>query len=332
MTNEATKTKSSTTNSPATRAWDILGGPWAIVPEKLLEIQAAYMRHLNDEKFNASQWLSKNTISPPEKPYDVIDGVAVIPIHGIIAKRMNLLVHFSGGVSTQLLKRDIQAAAADSEVKSIFLDVDSPGGTVDGTEELARTVAETRSIKPIIAFTDGLMASAAYWIAASADQIYISGETSVVGSIGVVTAHVDYSRYEEKIGVKTTEIYAGKYKRIASEYSPLSGEGRSYLQDQVNLLYTIFVDKVMTNRPKKLVLPKSAKDELDEKGVIETTTIPWADGKIFTGAQAVEVGLVDGIVSRELLLEAMAGDANLIIRRALVYEKLRTARRAMGTR
>lgn len=331
MTNEKVKTNVTDNNKLATHAWDILGGPWAITPEKLLEIQAVYLRYANNEPLDASLWpSSKDTTS--EKPYEILNGVAIIPVQGIIAKRMNLLLRFSGGVSTQLLKRDIQAAVADPDVKSIFLDVDSPGGTVDGTEELAATVAETRSIKPIMAYTDGLMASAAYWIASAADMIYISGETSVVGSIGVVTAHVDYSRYEDKMGVKTTEIYAGKYKRIASEYSPLSAEGRSYLQDQVNFLYTIFVDKVMTHRPKKLVLPKSAKDELEEKGVIETTTIPWADGKIFTGAQAVDAGLVDGIISRELLLSAMADDANLIIRRALVYEKLRTARRAMGTR
>lgn len=297
------------------QAWTILGAPWAILPEKLMEIQAAYVRHVNNENFDAAQWPTRDRAVETEKPYDVIEGVAVIPIHGIIAKRMNLLTRFSGGVSTQLLKRDILTAVADSDVKSIMLDVDSPGGTVDGTEELASTIAEARAAKPIITFTDGLMASAAYWIGSAADMIYISGQTSVVGSIGVVTAHVDYSRYEEKIGVKTTEIYAGKYKRIASEYSPLSSEGRAYLQDQVDYLYSIFVNKVSASRPDRLKIP--------EKGAI-----PWADGKVFTGIRAIEVGLVDAIVTRELLLEAMADDANLIIRRALVYEKLRSAKKA----
>ena len=296
----------------APRLLDVLTSPWAIVPEKLLEIQAVYFTHLRGDKIDITGMETKFSDAFPalqEKTYDIIDTVAIIPVQGIIAKKMNLFTKISGGVSTQLLKRDIMSALADQDVTSILLDVDSPGGTVDGTEELADAIAAARSVKPIVAYTDGLMASAAYWIAAAADMIYVSGETPVVGSIGVVTAHVDYSGYEEKLGVKTTEIYAGKYKRIASEYNPLSAEGRQYLQSQVDYLYSIFVNKVQTSRP-NLVVP-------------EEGSIPWADGRIFTGVQAVFAGLVDGVETKDRVIATMSdGSINTMIGRKRVRVKV----------
>ena len=309
-------TKSPATSGLAPRLLDVLTSPWAIVPEKLMEIQAVYFTHLRGGKIDISGMETKLAEPDPafqQKNYAIIDNVAIIPIQGIIAKKMNLFTKISGGVSTQLLKRDIMDAIADPDVASIFLDIDSPGGTVDGTEELADAIASARAIKPVVAYTDGLMASAAYWIASSADMIYISGETPIVGSIGVVTAHVDYSGYEEKLGVKTTEIYAGKYKRIASEYSPLSAEGKQYLQEQVDYLYSIFVNKVSTNRS-SLFIP--------DEGII-----PWADGKIFTGFQAKDAGLVDGVSTRDSIIASMSnGSINAMISRkqvaAMVDQKL----------
>jgi len=297
----------------APRLLDILTSPWAIMPEKLLEIQAIYFTHLRGEKIDLSGIEAKIGAAADrgfEKNYVIDQNVAIIPIQGIIAKKMNLFTRISGGVSTQLLKRDILDAVKDPEVASIFLDVDSPGGTVDGTEELAGAIREARAVKPVVAYTDGIMASAAYWIASSADMIYISGETPAVGSIGVVTAHVDYSGYEDKMGIKTTEIYAGKYKRIASEYKPLSAEGRQYLQDQVDYLYTIFVTTVAAARPQKLTIP-------------EEGAIPWAEGKLFTGIQAIDAGLADGVETKDRIIADMAQDAAGMIRRERVAAIIR---------
>jgi capsid assembly protease len=292
---------------------DILTSPWAIMPEKLAEIQAIYATHLRGDKIDIKGLEAKlgQPFNNEQKPYQVIDGVALIEINGVIAKRMNLFSKISGGVSTQLLKRDFEQAFADPEVRAIILDVDSPGGTVDGTEELANAVYEAvqKEEKPVVTHVDGLMASAAYWIGAAADRIYINGLTAQVGSIGVVVTHVDYSKYEEKQGIKTTEIYAGKYKRIATEYAPLSDEGKQYMQDRVDYIYSMFVNTMARYRSEKLQVPKD--------GVIS-----WAEGRVFIGQQAIENGLVDGVSSLEDLITRLSKGGKQMMEQEKVLEQI----------
>lgn len=270
---------------------DVLTSPWAIVPVKLFEIQEIYRTHLRGDKIDVAA-IEAQTGKPLDNKtehYQVINGTAVIPIQGVIAKKMNLFTQISGGVSTQLVGRDIKEALADDSIKSIVLDIDSPGGTVDGTQELADIVFAGREKKPIVAYSDGMVASAAYWIGSAADKMYISGDTIDIGSIGVVTSHVDYSEYEKKIGIKTTEIYAGKYKRIASDTKPLSKEGKQYIQDQVDYLYSIFVDHVAKHR--------GVSSEIVLKDM--------ADGKIFIGQQAITAGLVDGVSTIDRIINTV---------------------------
>ena len=234
------------------KIFDILTSPWAIVPESLFEIQEIYSTHLRGEKIDikAVEAAIGKPLDNEQKPYEVHNNTAIIPVHGIIAKRMNLFSQISGGVSTQKLGNDLMEAIRDSDINAIVLDVDSPGGTVDGTEDAANLIRAARHKKPIVAWTDGMIASAAYWIASAAEKVYISGKTPTVGSIGVVATHVDYSEYEKRQGIKTTEVYAGKYKRIATEHKPLSKDGLKSIQDRVDYFYSLFVDAVAENRGK----------------------------------------------------------------------------------
>ena len=273
------------------RVIDVLSSPWAIVPSKLMEIQAIYATHLCGEKIDIKSLEAKigQPLQNVPQGYDVVDGVAIIPVDGVICKRMNLFTKISGGASTELIGRDIRAALADPAVHALILRVDSPGGTVDGTQELAQLVYGARGAKPIATYVDGMMASAAYWIGTAADKAYIGCDTNEVGSIGVVTSHTDYSRYDESRGIKTTEIYAGKYKRINSDLHPLSDEGRQYLQDMVDYLYTVFVADVAKQRGTDT----------------ETVLKNMADGRIFTGQQAVSAGLVDGVSTLDQLIADM---------------------------
>jgi capsid assembly protease len=265
------------------RILDVLTSPWAIIPEKLQEICAVYRAHARGEKADLAAVeaaIGKKLDSQP-KGYTVVDRVAVLPLDGVISKRMNLFSRISGGVSTQLFQRDLQSAVDDPEAHSIALVIDSPGGTVDGTQAAMQAVRDARAKKRVVAVIDGLGASAAYWIASAAEQIFIVDSTTEVGSIGVVATHEDWSKHEEKIGVKTTEITAGRYKRIASEYAPLSPEGRASIQEQVDHIYTIFVNDVAANRGKD----------------VETVLKDMADGRIFIGQRAIAAGLADGIKS-----------------------------------
>lgn len=293
---------------------DILTSPWAIMPEKLIEIQQIYATHLRGDKIDLTgiEAALGKQLNNEQKPYSVEKGVGIIEIHGVIGKKMNMFTRISGGVSTQILKKDFAQAMEDPDVKAILLDVDSPGGTVDGTEELAAAIYSARisGEKPIVAFTDGLMASAAYWIGSAAERIYISGETPWVGSIGVVTSHVDYSKYEEKLGVKTTEIYAGRYKRIDSEYNPLSQEGREYLQAQVDYIYSIFANTIAKARPNLTIDASEG-------------PIPWADGKIFIGRQAIEAGLVDGVETKGRIIEKLSKEGKASMLRASIEDDIK---------
>lgn len=265
------------------RLIDIVTAPWAITPDMLTEIQGIYGRHLRGDKIDLQNLSAATGITFDNQPkgYSVQDGVAVLPIDGVIAKRMNLMTKISGGVSSELVGRDFSTAMADRSVEAIVLAIDSPGGTVDGTPELAQLIASHRGTKPVLACTDGMMCSAAYWIGAAADQINISSEVAVVGSIGVVAKHVDVSKAEEQSGVKTTEIYAGKYKRIASQYAPLTEAGRESIQEAVDHVYSVFVDDVARFRG------------VDTATVLEG----MADGRVFNGSKAIEAGLVDGVAT-----------------------------------
>lgn len=270
---------------------DVITAPWAILPEKLLEIQAFYTAHARGQKIDIEAIearIGKPLISA-DQGYQNVGGVAVIPVNGVIGKKMNMMTQISGGASTQLIERDIKAALSDSEVQSILLHIESPGGTVDGTQTLADVVAMANSIKPVVSFADGMMASAAYWIGSAASEIVSSSVTTQIGSIGVVTSHTDISKAEEQAGYKVTEISAGKYKRITSQHSPLSKEGKALLQDQVDQLYTIFVDAVAANRG------------VDSETVLED----MADGRVFLSSDAQARGMIDHIATIETTISNM---------------------------
>jgi len=202
---------------------------------------------------------------------------------------MNLFMAISGGSSTQLIERDIRAALVDPSVEQIIQIVDSPGGTVDGTFELSDFVYANRETKPVITLASGSMYSAAYGIGSSAKKVFLSSLAAGAGSIGVVAAHEDWSKAEERMGVKTTEIYAGKYKRAASQYRPLDEEGKKSIQDEVDHLYSVFVDAVARNRG------VSSEEVLGRM----STDVKSA----FIGSQAIEAGLVDGVATLNDLIE-----------------------------
>jgi signal peptide peptidase SppA len=288
---------------------DVLNSPWAIVPDKLFEITEIYSRHLRGEKIDVAAIEAQigKPLQHQPKGYQIADGgVAVLPVEGVLAKRMNMMMQFSGGTSMQHMTRDLRAALDDPQVNSVILAVDSPGGTVDGTLDVGRAVMDARgSDKPVVAWVDGLMASAAYWIGSAADSIFINSGTDMVGSIGVAMQHVDYSGADAQRGIKRTDIYSGAYKRIASDAGPLTPDGRAYLQAQSDYYYSLFVEHVAQQR-----------------GVsVDKVLSDMADGRIFIGQQAIDAGLVDGASTLDALIAELANGT---------YQRRRAPRNATG--
>ena len=258
----------------------LLPATWAIH-------EAAFQPLVEDiQKIHAEPLsLTDRVVEDPAAPSYVNDGgVAVVSVSGPLSK--NGLRFF--GLSLMESMRDtamaVEAAAEDPMVKAILLRVDSPGGTVDGVEELAGAVASAAGMKPLYAYADGLMASAAYWVACNAREI-AAPATAEIGSIGVILTCRDISRALENQGVKYNVITAGKYKSAGHPAEPLTDDMRGYLQDNVNKTYDLFLRAVERGR-----------------GVTRDAAMTMADGRLFLAEDALQVGLIDRVCGFETFI------------------------------
>ena len=279
---------------------DILTGPWAITPDKLLEMQAIYATHLRGDKIDLDAVEARlgKPLANEQRAYQIVDGtaVAVLEIAGVISPKANMFTRISGGAAASLLQQQVQSMAADPRVKAVVIDADSPGGNVLGIPALADAIRALAAVKPTVTVCTGTMCSAMYWVGSAANAVYLSGATDFVGSIGVVATH---SYDPRKSAVQTTEVTAGKYKRIASDTAPLDAEGRAYIQSQVDQMYSVFVDAVAANRQ------VSAQDVLTH----------MADGRVFIGQQAIDAGLADGFATVDQMVERLAADPSAFAQR-----------------
>jgi signal peptide peptidase SppA len=153
----------------------------------------------------------------------------------------------SGMVSTEKIGQAVDDATADPSVEAIVLDIDSPGGSVYGVESLALKIRAATDKKKLIAVSNSLAASGAYWIASNASEVVVSPDGEV-GSIGVFQMHRDVSRATDAAGVKVTYVKAGKYKTAGNPYEPLSPESMGELQKGVDDYYELFVRAVARGR------------------------------------------------------------------------------------
>lgn len=220
---------------------------WAIDADKLDQIVAFLALQASDQKLSAEE-IEARIGRQAEREVQRQDGaVAVLPLRGVIANRMNMMSEISGGTSSERFGAIFDQAVADPNVKAIILDVESPGGVVTGTDELSSKIYAARGSKPIVAHVNGYAASAAYWIASAADEIVLTA-SGQVGSIGVVGVHDDVSAALEKMGIKKTVISSGKYKAEGNSFGPLSDEARQHRQQQADSYYNDFVRAIARNR------------------------------------------------------------------------------------
>jgi len=173
--------------------------PWAILPNKLTSLVEIVSRHVAGEKLDAEEVQMR--IHGARRPDDRTAGiVAVLPLFGTIFPRANMMTDVSGATSAERFGARFVELVKNPDVGAIVIDVDSPGGQVSGVDELARKIYDARGQKPIVAVSNHLMASAAYWIGTAADEVVVS-PSAEVGSIGVFAVHEDMSAALEQQGV-----------------------------------------------------------------------------------------------------------------------------------
>lgn len=280
---------------------------WAMMPEAMPKLVNVVNRWAVGAKLD-KEAVQELMAGRPRKLEAVVGDVAVIPVFGVIAQRMNIMQELSdGGTSTEMLGAAIDRAVSDPAVGAIVLNIDSPGGSVYGTEEAASKIFQARASKPIYAVANSLAASAAYWIGTSAEKLFVtpSGE---VGSIGVLALHTDWSNFNEKMGVTPTYISAGKYKVESNPDSPLNAEAKAAIQASVDSYYASFVDAVARNRG---VTSKAVRSGFGE-------------GRVLRAAAAVEEGMADGVRTLESVVnELQRGGGSKARRTASGYREKR---------
>jgi len=201
------------------------------------------------------------------------DGTAIIPIRGVMVHGLKMAEKVDSVVCAEDIEKDIKFAMESGDVKRVVFDIDSPGGMYNGTPELGDVIAKYQGVKPMAAFTNGLMASAAYWTGITSGSVYMSRSASV-GSIGVVMMWPDVSKAMEGKGVKIKVFSSGEFKGMTPEVE-LTGSQEDYLQSRVMSLANEFYSHV-----------KEARAGVNESAF---------DGRTFQAAEALELGLVDGL-------------------------------------
>lgn len=271
-------------------AWSGLGGcemaereVFAMVPEVLARWRA---QASGVDPIEAMREHTAAAISPQRRSSGA---VAVIPVTGMITQRPTLFSALFGGTSTVALADAVEAAVADTAVASIVLAFDSPGGTVTGVTEASARIRAARGAKPIIAIADPQAASAAYWLASAADSIYIT-PSGMAGSIGVYTEHVDESAALEALGVRVTTIKYGARKAEGASHEPLSEDALAAIQADVDYYGRMFESDVAKGRGVRV-----AKVQRD-----------YGQGASLTADAALAAGLVDGIMSLDEVIAALA--------------------------
>jgi len=237
-------------------------------------ISQILLRHLSGEQTVSEDVLDE--LEPDEQETTYHDGIAVIPVRGVISKDISRMERISGAVDVREIGQRLESALADPMVEGIVLAIDSPGGTVQGVPELAARIAEINTIKPVIAYTDGLMASAAYWLASGSEAI-IAARSSTIGSIGVYLAFLDESRALELAGYKMELIKSSEspLKAAGLPGTSLSEAQRADFQRSVDYLYDLFAQFVRENRSR-----------VDGEAM---------RGQTMFGDQAVGAGLIDEV-------------------------------------
>lgn len=210
------------------------------------------------------------------REYPIVEGIAIIDLYGPLMKFVGSLEE---GTSTVSARRKVRNAANDPAVSGILLRIDSPGGTVAGTEDLAGDVASAAKAKPVHTYFEDLGASAAYWVGSQAARI-TANSTAIVGSIGTFCVVYDMSDFAKASGIKVKVVRAGDFKGSGVPGTEVTDEQLAEYQRLVDTLNSHFLEGVKSGR---------------RMAISDVRAL--ADGRVWVGKEAVSKGLIDGVGS-----------------------------------
>jgi capsid assembly protease len=244
-----------------------------------------YKRAFDDEDYAPR-------VKQPEGPgYSVVGGVGVVPVGGAIYRYASQVNTRSGarGTSYERIGNALEAASRDSQVRSILLQIDSPGGTTAGVEQTALKIRSVARSKPVTAYVDGMAASAAYWLGSQASRIIASPDAEV-GSIGVYTVLYDTAAWYAKQGVTPHLVKDGKHKAVGADGVAITEEDLRVVAEEVGGFGDMFREAVVRGRPG-----------------LSGSIADLADGRVHLSRKAMAMGLIDAVGSLD---EAIAAARN----------------------
>lgn len=281
--------------------------PLMLRPEKCEIVVAALLDHIGVVRLNRIDGTSMGVVElrqeamdatdgerDARRVYQVIDGVAIIPVHGSLAQRVAGLDPYSGMVGYNQIETKLEMAMSDSDVRSILIDADSGGGEVAGCFDLSRKIASYSSRnggKPIIGAVNEQACSAMYALVSGCDEIFMP-ETGIAGSIGVWTLLVDMTRAMDKDGIEVTMVRAGDRKARGGPWERADKETVAKLMNWVEGTRQIFATMVAEHRR------------------IDVDNVLAQEGDWFPGDEAMKQGLIDGIGPFEAIFERARALAN----------------------
>ncbi|EMQ4855832.1 S49 family peptidase [Morganella morganii] len=278
-------------------AQKLFNTPLAIHPQKAEVIVSSLTERLGITQIRSAmmedddEYFSRK--ARKDSGYDVLEGIAVIPVYGTLVQKLGTLRPYSGMTGYDGIRRVFLTAINDPEVKGICLDIDSPGGEVAGCFDLVDLIYAERGKKPIHAILSENAFSAAYAIASAADKIFVP-RTGGVGSVGVIVIHCDWSQRIKDDGLKVSIITYGNRKAESNPYVALSDEAKAAIQHDVDEMGRLFVSTVSRNR-----------------GLSETV-IRNTQAACYLAAEGVQMGLADVVASPDVAFQELMKESGVI--------------------
>lgn len=259
--------------------------PLAIAPGKLEVIMAALADRFGltrvfrmDGSTVALNMWDKGEEADSPRGYGIVGNVAIIPVQGTLVQKLGTLKPYSGMTGYDGIRANISVAMNDDDVKAIVFDIDSPGGEVAGCFDLVDAIYDLRGTKPMWSILTECAYSAAYALASATDRIVVP-RTGGTGSVGIICAHVDFSKALTDAGINVTLISYGARKADGNEYLPLSEEALKRFQAEVDTMGELFVETVARNRD------------------LAASRVRGTQAGTYLGTSSVEIGFADEVTA-----------------------------------